>query len=123
MADIYFEDDGKARFLTRHHGEVTLSKKKWDEICGEPERDYYHLNGDKIPTTLIAPDTVRHHASIDTQFIYYKHFDKIMLKPNIEVPAPVKLMAVVIDTETGRVCTVYPTDKPKSGGKEYDPNV
>lgn len=123
MADIYFEDDGKARFLTRYHGEVTLSKKKWDEICEQPERRYYHLNGEKIATTLIAPDMVRHHASIETQFIYYKHFDKFMLGVGIEVPSPAKLMAVVIDTERGRVCTVYPTDKPKSGSKEYEPNV
>ena len=120
MADPYFEDDGRARLLTKYHGEVSLSEKKWNEICAEPERSYYHLNGEKIATTLIAPDMVRHHASISTQLIYYKHFDKIMLAANVEVPSPVKYMAVVIDTSTGRVCTVYPTDKPKAGSKEYD---
>jgi len=46
-----------------------------------------------------------------------------MLGPSIEVPSPAKLMAVVIDTETARVRTVYPTDKPKSGSKEYNPNA
>jgi len=61
-----------ARLLTRHHGEVTLSKAKWDTICGKPERYYYRFNGDKVATTLIAPDLVRHHASIGTQFLYYK---------------------------------------------------
>jgi hypothetical protein len=101
---------------------MTLSKQKWDEICREPERYFYRHNGDKVGTTLIAPDMVRHHGSIDTQFIYYKHFDKIMLGPAIEVPSPVNLMAVVVDTATGRVCTIYPTDKPKAG-KEYDHNA
>jgi hypothetical protein len=96
----------------------TVSKSK--RSCGIIARDY---NGDKVATTLIAPDMVRYHASIETQLIYYKHFDKFMLRPSIEVPSPAKLMAVVIDTETGRVCTVYPTDKPKSGSKEYDPNA
>jgi len=66
---------------------------------------------------------VRHHASIESQLIYYKSFNKLMLSLNIEIPSPAKLMAVVIDTETGRVCTVYPTDKPKSGSKEYNHNA
>lgn len=120
MADIYFEDDGKARFPTRYHGEVTLSRAKWDEICEEPERFYYHLNGDKVGTALIAPDTVRHHVSIATQFMYYKSFPKFWLLPGVEGPG--MLMAVVIDTATQKVCTLYPTYRPKPG-REYDPNA
>lgn len=123
MADIYFEPDGKARFPTKYHGESSLSKAKWEQICGQPERYYYHLNGDKVATTLVAPDMVRHHISVPTQFIYYKRFDRFTLGPGIEAAVSPKLMAVVIDTATQRVCTVYPTDKPKADSQEYKPNA
>lgn len=121
MADISFGSDGKAIFPTKHHGEVSLSQGKWDQICSQPERFYYRHNGEKIPTALIAPDHVRHHKNIADQFIYYKKFDSFKIADNVEGPMLCKLMAVVIDTATQRVCTVYPTDKPKVGSREYKP--
>jgi hypothetical protein len=121
LADISFRPNGKAEFPTKYHGEVSLSQKKWDEICREPERFYYRLNGEKVPTTLVAPDFVRQHGRIATQFIYYKRFDSFKIMEGVEAPLPCKLMAVVIDTTTGRVCTVYPTDRHKPGSKEYKP--
>ena len=121
MADISFDPNGRATFPTKHHGEVFLSQKKWDEICAEPERFFYRFNGEKVPTTLINPDFVRQHGKIPSQFIYYKRFDKFKVAENVEGPMPCKLMAVVIDIATQRVCTVYPTDKPKPGGREFKP--
>jgi len=118
LADIQFDDDGKVRFLTRYHGEVNLSQAKWNAVCGKPERYYYRLNGDKIATTLMAPDAVRHHASVATQFFYYKRFPKWQLVAGVEGPA--LMMAVVIDTETQKVCTVFPVHGPKAG-REYKP--
>jgi len=102
---------------------MSLSQAKWDQICGQPERYYYRLNGDKIATTLVAPDMVRHHASIASQYFYYKRFEKFTLAEGIEAAVPsAKLMVVVVDTATRRVCTVYPTDKPKAGSQEYKPD-
>lgn len=121
MPDILFGADDKVTFPTKYHGDVTLSKQKWDKICGQEERYYYRHNGDKISTTLIAPDFVRHHKDISTQFFYYKAFDRIAISEYVQGPTIQKLMAVVIDTATQRVCTVYPTDAPKSGSKEYKP--
>ena len=77
MPDIEFGDDGKCLFPTKYHGGVTLSKAKWEIICGEPERDYYRFNGEKIATTLINPDSVRHHRHEKNQFFYYKKFRRI----------------------------------------------
>ena len=99
---------------------MALSKVKWNLICSKPERYYYHLNGDNVATTLIAPDVVRHHTSSAAQFFYYKRFPKWQLAPGVEGPG--MMMAVVIDTDTQRVCTVFPVHQPKSG-KEYDPNA
>lgn len=118
MADITFGSNGLALFSTKYHGEVTLSKWKWDQICKEPERFYYKYNWEKVPTTLVAPDYVRHHKIISTQFMYYKKFDTFMVTDKVEGPLPCKFMAVVVDTATQCVCTVYPTDRPKLG-KEY----
>jgi len=118
LPDISFGSDGKVTFPTKYHGEVTLSKDKWETICNCPERYYYRLNGEKIPTTLVTPDHVRHHKDIETQFFYYKKFEKFTIVENVEGPAPFRFMAVIIDTATQRICTVYPVDKPKSG-KEY----
>lgn len=119
MADIEFDDDGRARFLTRHHGEASLSQAKWSQICARPERYHYRLNGDKVATALIAPDLVRCHDAIATQYLYYKRFPKWQIAAGIEGPNPL-LMTVVIDEATKRVCTVYPVRRPKEG-KEYKP--
>lgn len=123
MADIEFDDDGKVELLTRHHGKVVLSRSNWENhICGKPERSFYRLNGDKVATTLIGPDTVRCHSLIPTQYLYYKHFPKWQIVPGVEGPLPqeVNTMAVVIDQARQRVCTVYPVREPKPG-KEYRP--
>jgi hypothetical protein len=118
---IIFDKDGFARFQTKHHGEVTLSKWKWDIICGEPERFYYRLNSEKVATTLINPDHVRHHRHIPSQFLYYKAYPQFVLTEGILIPTGTNFpayFAVVIDTATSKVCTVYPVAKPKSG-KEF----
>ncbi|HUI06810.1 MAG TPA: hypothetical protein VL486_07370 [Verrucomicrobiae bacterium] len=121
MAGIAFGADGKVTFPTKYHGSVTLSKNKWDEICSEPERYYYPLNGEKIPTTLINPDVVRHHKHEPTQFMYYKRFSTIMIAPTISTTFNDGVyFAVVIDENRKRICTVYPVVKPKDG-KEFKP--
>jgi len=120
MADISFGSKNKVTFPTRFHGDVILSQATWHHICAKPERNYYKYNGDMIPTTLINPDYVRHHSKKATQFLYYKAFARFKIAENIEGPMPCKLMTVVIDTATQRICTVYPTDKMKLG-KAFNP--
>ncbi len=121
MADISFDASGIARFQTRHHGEVTLSKIKWDKICSEPERSYYRANGDKIGTTLVNPDCVRYSNHYPNQFHYYKKFATMKISDMIEVGTgrnPFPFLCVIIDHSTKRVCTSYPVPNPKQG-KEY----
>lgn len=115
MADISFDSKGRVIFPTKYHGEISFSKKKWDDICSRPERYYYRLNGEKIATTLITPDEVRWHKTEQTQLLYYKEFRTFKIADGIEGPMPAKFMAVVIDTSTQRICTLYPVDKPKKG--------
>ena len=114
MPDLNFGTDKRAHFPTKYHGNVSLSKEKWDEVCQETERFYYKNNAEKIPTTLINPETVRHSKHGGNKFIYYKRFETIMIG-NKEVEAKIKYWAVVIDSDTKRVCTVYPTPKPRIG--------
>jgi hypothetical protein len=122
VPDIAFGKDGKAVFPTKYHGEVTLSKGKWDIICAEPERSYYRFNGEKIATTLINPDSVRHHRHEPNQFFYYKKFLNIILSGGVEIGAFWGVyFAVIIDASSGRVCTVYPVEEPKPG-KAFKPN-
>jgi len=118
LADIEFDASGKASFPTKYHGEVTLSKWKWDQICSQPERYYYRHNGEKVATTLINPGRVRYHRVVSGQFFYYKQFNSFRLNETVEGPLPCKYFAVVIDASTKRVCTVYPVLEPKDG-KEY----
>jgi len=120
LADISFDSKGRITFPTKYHGEVTFSKWKWDDICSQPERYYYRHNGEKIATTLIAPDEVRCNKTEQTQLVYYKEFRSFKIAEGIEGPMPVKFMAVIIDTATKRICTIYPVDKPKLG-KAYRP--
>jgi hypothetical protein len=116
VPDIQFGHDGKRVFTSKFHGELTLSKTKWDIICAEPERAYYRANGEKIATTLINPDQVRRSQSDRNQFFYYKKFMRIFTDKGVEVAWPSGIFfAVVIDATTARICTVYPVEKPKPG--------
>ena len=116
MPEIDFAGKDTCVFPTKHHGEVTLSKTKWSIICGAPERYYYRYNGEKVATTLINPDLVRYHAHEKNQFFYYKKFTKIYTDTGIEIPVGSGIFfAVIIDTGTGRICTVYPVREPKIG--------
>ena len=118
LSDITFGVHGRVVFPTKYDGEVTLSKSKWDVICSHPERFYYRLNGEKVPTTLVNPDVVRRHRIVPHQVFYYKRFETCRIADHVEGPVPCQYWTVIVDIVTKRVCTVYPTSKPKPG-KEY----
>ena len=116
MPDITFGKDGRAVFPTRYHGDVALSQGKWDTICSQPERLHYRLNGEKIATTLINPDSVRIHQHEPHQFFYYKRFTKLSINDGVDITYQSGVyFAVVIDANTGRICTVFPVETPKLG--------
>ena len=117
MGSLLFDKEGFAKLPTKHHGDITLSKWKWDEICREPERTWYRFNEEKIATTLIVPDEVKHNSKYAGQIIYYKAFDSYKIFENVEVPAQqqFRYFCIVIDPEREKVCTVMPRDKPKKG--------
>jgi hypothetical protein len=116
VPEIVFGRDGKAVFPTKYHGEVTLSEAKWNLICSAPERHYYRLNGEKIATTLINPESVRIHRHNNEQFFYYKNFAYLILHNDVAVKLNREVyFAVIIDTSTRRICTVYPVERPKPG--------
>lgn len=118
MAAITFASNGRVQLSTKHHGDVTLSKVKWDIICAQPERFFYRFNSEKVPTVLINPDLVKCHRTEPRQVIYYKSFDTCKINDTTEITVRCKWWAVIVDTKTKRVCTIYPTDKPKPG-KEF----
>ncbi len=118
MSDISFESSGTAIFPTKWHGEVALSKGKWDRICDQPERAYYRLNGEKIATTLMVPDHVRKHSREPHQFLYYKKFQTCRITEAVEAEVPFPYWTVIINAGTKKICTIYPVDQPKIG-KEY----
>lgn len=119
MPDIVF-NNGSVTFPTKYHGNVTLSENKWGDICCKPERSYYRHNGEKVATTLVAPDYVRYHKHEKNQFLYYKRFDSFKLAEGVLVSFRAKFMSVVIDISSQRICTIYPVEQPKLG-KEYRP--
>ncbi len=120
MDKLTFGSNGLVHLPTKYNGEVTLSKHKWETICCQPERTWYKFNCEKVATTLVAPDEVRHHTREPNQLFYYKQFSQYRFDERITVPAAKHFcyFAVVIDTSTGKVCTVFPLDRPKKG-KEY----
>lgn len=121
MPNFTFNENNRVELPTKHHGVVSLSKTKWEEICQQPERFYYKDNAEKISTALVNPDYVRHSHNYRDQIIYYKKFDTFQLG-NKTMNSFVKYWAVIIDCKTKRICTVYPTPKPKTG-KEYKTEV
>ena len=117
MPNFDFKNNTRIDLPTKHHGVVSLSKAKWQEICQEPERFYYQDNAEKVSTTLINPDHVRYSHNHKNQLVYYKEFETFKLGDK-EVNSKVRFWAVIIDSTKKRVCTIYPTPKPKTG-KEY----
>lgn len=122
MPDITFNQKQRAVFPTRYHGDVSISRAKWDEICQEPERFYYRENAEKVATTLVNPDYIRYSKNHDNQFIYYKMFETFKIGDN-KIKSKIKYWAVVIDNTTNRICTIYPTVKPKIGREYKEGNV
>lgn len=121
MSDLIFGEEDLARFPTKYHGEITLSKAKWATICSQPERSYYKFNGQKIATTLINPDEVRRHRFEPRQFLYYKRFSTLKLEEAVEKHFPSGIyFCVVVDESTSKICTVYPVEEPKPG-KQFRP--
>jgi hypothetical protein len=120
MSDIVFGPNDIIKFPTRYHGEVTLSKWKWDLICAQPERIYYRYNGEKVPTTLMIPDYVRHHPEEPNQFLYYKQFDHYKVDQITEISLKTGFCCVIIDVSKARVCTIYPRRSLKIG-KDFRP--
>lgn len=116
MGDLTFPKEGKITLPTKYHGDVTLSKGKWNDICSKPERAFYRFNGEKIATTLINPDNVRYHHREEKQFFYYKRFNAIKLNDTVEIDQ-LKYFAVIINAESKRVCTIYPVAKPREGNE------
>lgn len=121
MSGLNFDNKDFIQLPTKHHGDVTLSKRKWDIICSQPERQWYKFNSEKVATTLVTPDHVRHHSKESHQIFYYKEFESYKLNEYTTVPMRKRtFFAVIIDTNSGKVCTVYPVSNPKKG-KEFDP--
>ena len=117
MPDLAFGKDNRSYFPTKYHGEVSVSKAKWDEVCQEPERFYYRENAEKIATALVNPEHVRHSKNYPNQFMYYKKFEMVRIGGK-EVISRAPYWAIVIDVSTRKICTLYPTPRVKSG-KEY----
>jgi hypothetical protein len=63
LPDFDFRNNIRITLPTKYHGIVSLSRAKWQEICQEPERFYYKDNAEKVSTTLINPDYVRHSSN------------------------------------------------------------
>jgi hypothetical protein len=117
VPNVDFDESGHAKFITKYHKEVTLSRNKWDIICAKPERKHLVFNGEKIATALVNPDEVRKSQDNEDIFFYSKKVDRYVLSEGVTA-TPRKDMGyfvVIIDAKKGRVCTVYPTSKPKAG--------
>jgi len=116
VPDITFGTDGKCSFPTKYHGNVTLSKAKWDIICGAPEKVLLYLQwGKKFPprsSTRTRSDITRRkpiNFSITSASL-------LSVSPrSCFSSANGTFFAVVIDALSNRVCTVYPVPKPKPG--------
>ena len=80
------------------------------------------MNGEKVATTLVAPDWVKQHPKENSQFVYYKRFNSVQLQGGLEPDVISAIFfAVIIDMNTSKVCTVYPTDKIKPGRRFKPP--
>jgi hypothetical protein len=108
-----FDDKGRFRIIDCNGKTYYLSRKSWEHVIKERERDTVRLNFDKIVLTITYPDKIRKSKKRANCKILYKEFDQINIRENITVPWK-GYFAVVIDRKKKRILTIYPTRKIQS---------
>lgn len=93
-----------------------LRRNTWNIKTKQPERWYLKFNFDKIELTIAYPEEVRRSTKRADSKILYRKFSQMTIAPNITASWD-GYIAVVIDTKTNRIQTIYPTRKIKEGEK------
>ena len=92
--------------------DVELTERAWKHITKEKGRDYFERFFDKIVKTLRKPSAVKKSSKITNVVIYERFFDDFYITHSVLGRAFVN---VVVNWETRRVLTAYPSIKRKKG--------
>jgi len=117
MCQVVFDPSGYAVFPTKQHGEIRLSKIKWDKICSQPERGHLVFNADVVATTLVNPDQITRSRDNEEIFFYSKSIDIYRIRPQVKATPPKGMgcLVIVVNGVKKRFVTAYPTNKTKVG--------
>jgi hypothetical protein len=113
MDKPHFDESQRCYLKTTDGDSVILYKRTWDLKISYPERQFLEYNFDKLKETLLYPDCIKNSRVLNTAKIYYKHYERIFLRPNITGPRPFFLKVIVNKPKKGnRIITSFmPTDK------------
>jgi hypothetical protein len=108
-----FDDKGRFKLIGYDGNAYHLTRKSWEHVIKDRQRDTVKFNFDKVVLTITYPDKVRRSKKRATSKILYKEFDQINIRENITVPWR-GYFGVVIDRKKKRILTIYPTRKIQS---------
>jgi len=108
-----FDNKGRFKLIGYDGNTYHLTRRSWEHVTKDRQRDTVRLNFDKAVLTITDPDEVRKSKKRVASKILYREFDRINIREGITIPWR-GYFAVVIDRKKKRVVTIYPTRKIKA---------
>lgn len=105
-----FDNKGRFKLIGYDGNTYHLTRRSWEHVIKDRQRDTVKFNFDKVVLTITDPDHRRNSKKKSTSKILYRKFDQINIREDITVPWR-GYFAVVIDRKKKRVLTIYPTRK------------
>lgn len=93
---------------------LQLYERAWTHITKERNRDYFERLFDKIVETIRNPSQVRKSTQENNVVIYEKAFDDFYITNTVLGRAYIN---VVVNWNTNRIRTVYPSRRKRQKGK------
>ena len=103
-----FDSKGQFKLVGYDGNTYHLTRKSWEHVIKDRERDTVKFNFDKVVLTITDPDHRRNSKKKSTSKILYRKFDRINLREAITIPWK-GYFAVVVDRKKKRISTIYPT--------------
>lgn len=116
-----FSQTSSFRLNAKNLGYVTLSKKTWDHVIKERDREHAKYNEQLIKETLQNPDNIKQSDDDPSVYLYIKKTQEYRIRPDITVDMQrFRYFTIVVQKDRRFIITIYPSSV-IIGGKQIWP--
>lgn len=106
------------RLKAKNLGYVTLSKKTWDHVIKERDREHVKYNDQLLKETLQNPDNIKQSDDDPSVYLYVKKTQEYRIRPGITVDTHrFRYFTIVVQKDRRFIVTIY-LSSTIAGGKE-----